>query len=302
MVTEDAARLPTRRREGQARRTTTRSGSTRPTRPPVNGNDGGVYESWDRAGDWNTRQPAGDAVLQAALDNDLPFTTCTRHGRTNTPRADDADLVRGRIANSDWFSTLGGDGFKPAVDPTDPNIVYSQYQHRELFPSTGRPARRIDVQPRPAEEDPCAGTGLAPDHHRTRTPGSTSRRSALPSDDRATAGADQRRPDAADRPQPAPGDGAVYGIDAVAKNNSTSFYGNIVALAESPRRRAALRRTDDGLVQVTDDAGTSWRKIESFPGSRTGATSRTSRPRPSTPTPSSPPSTTTRWATSSPTC
>ena len=61
--------------------------------------------------------------------------------------------------------------------------------------------------------------------------------------------------------------GKVWGPDAVAKNVSTSFYGNIVALAESPKKEGLLYAgTDDGLIQVTEDGGKTWRKIEKFPG------------------------------------
>ena len=61
--------------------------------------------------------------------------------------------------------------------------------------------------------------------------------------------------------------GKVWGPDAVAKNVSTSFYGNIVALAESPLQEGLLYvGTDDGLIQVTDNGGKSWQKIEAFPG------------------------------------
>jgi hypothetical protein len=53
----------------------------------------------------------------------------------------------------------------------------------------------------------------------------------------------------------------------VAKNRSTSFYGNLVALDESPRVEGLLYvGTDDGLIQVSEDGGGSWRKIETFPG------------------------------------
>ena len=61
--------------------------------------------------------------------------------------------------------------------------------------------------------------------------------------------------------------GRVWGADAVAKNTSTSFYGNIVSLAESPMKEGLLYvGTDDGLVQVTEDGGGAWRKVETFPG------------------------------------
>ncbi|MGE5431005.1 MAG: WD40/YVTN/BNR-like repeat-containing protein, partial [Syntrophomonadaceae bacterium] len=61
--------------------------------------------------------------------------------------------------------------------------------------------------------------------------------------------------------------GKVWGIDAVAKNASTSFFGNIVALSESPVKEGLIYAgTDDGLINVTEDAGGSWKKIEKFPG------------------------------------
>jgi hypothetical protein len=61
--------------------------------------------------------------------------------------------------------------------------------------------------------------------------------------------------------------GKVWGADAVAKNASTSFYGNIVALAESPKKEGLLYvGTDDGLIQVTNDGGQTWTKHDKFPG------------------------------------
>jgi len=58
----------------------------------------------------------------------------------------------------------------------------------------------------------------------------------------------------------------VWSVDAVAKNASTSFYGNIVSLTESPVVEGLIYAgTDDGLVQVTEDGGKNWKKIESFP-------------------------------------
>jgi len=61
--------------------------------------------------------------------------------------------------------------------------------------------------------------------------------------------------------------GVVQNIDAVSKNNSTSVWGNIVALAESPLKQGTLFvGTDDGLIQITTDDGNTWTKIESVPG------------------------------------
>jgi hypothetical protein len=56
-------------------------------------------------------------------------------------------------------------------------------------------------------------------------------------------------------------------MDAVAKNASTAFFGNASALAESPKKDGLIYvGTDDGLLQITEDGGKTWRKIETFPG------------------------------------
>ena len=57
--------------------------------------------------------------------------------------------------------------------------------------------------------------------------------------------------------------GRVWGIDAVAKNASTAFFGNASALAESQKKDGLIYvGTDDGLLQITEDGGKNWRKIE----------------------------------------
>src|SRR5687767_15693736 len=60
--------------------------------------------------------------------------------------------------------------------------------------------------------------------------------------------------------------GRVWSIDAVAKNASTAHFGNASALAESQKKEGLIYvGTDDGLIQVTEDGGKNWRKIEQFP-------------------------------------
>jgi len=60
--------------------------------------------------------------------------------------------------------------------------------------------------------------------------------------------------------------GKVWPMDAVAKNVSTTPYGNIVALAESPINEDLLYAgTDDGLVHVSTDGGKNWTRYDNFP-------------------------------------
>jgi hypothetical protein len=61
--------------------------------------------------------------------------------------------------------------------------------------------------------------------------------------------------------------GRVWSVDAIAKNTSTSMYGSIIALDESPLEEGLLYvGTDDGLVRVSADGGANWSREQSFPG------------------------------------
>ena len=61
--------------------------------------------------------------------------------------------------------------------------------------------------------------------------------------------------------------GKLWPADSIARNTSTTPLSNVVAIDESPLLEGLLYvGTDDGLVQVTEDGGKNWRKVEQFPG------------------------------------
>jgi len=61
--------------------------------------------------------------------------------------------------------------------------------------------------------------------------------------------------------------GKVWPPGSVALNGSTTALSNIVTMDESPVLEGLIWiGTDDGLVQVTEDGGKTWRRIEEFPG------------------------------------
>ena len=61
--------------------------------------------------------------------------------------------------------------------------------------------------------------------------------------------------------------GKVWPAGSVALHGSTTALSNIVTIDESPVLEGLIWiGTDDGLVQVTEDGGKNWRRIEDFPG------------------------------------
>lgn len=233
------------------------------------GSDGGVYESWDRAKNWAFKDNLPlTQFYKVTVDNTFPFYHVYGGTQDNASLgAPHRTTSSSGIQNSDWLFTQFGDGFKTVIDPTNPDIIYSQYQYGGLARYDKQSGERVQMQP--VSPDPKVAQRfnwnspllISPHNNERIYYGSqTLFQSDNRGDDwRAISGdlsrnIDRNKLKVMDK---------VWGADTVAKNTSTSFYGSLIALTESPLQEGLLYTgSDDGVMHVTQNGGQKWKKID----------------------------------------
>jgi photosystem II stability/assembly factor-like uncharacterized protein len=239
------------------------------------GTDGGIYESFDLAQNWRfiDNLPLTQ-YYKLALDDSEPFYKIYGGTQDNNTHGGPSrtDNLHG-IQNSDWFITLGGDGHQPATEPGNPDIIYSESQIGNLYRvdrSTGE-VIYIRPQPEPSESQERFNWDapiLVSPHSQTRLYFASQRvwRSENRGDSWVAISGDLTRNQ---ERITLPIMDRTWSWDSPWDVYAMSNYNTITSLAESPLLEGLIYAgTDDGLIQVTEDGGINWRKIEvgSLPG------------------------------------
>jgi hypothetical protein len=240
-----------------------------------NANDGGIYTSSDSGATWKFAVAAGGSQFyNVSVDNSSPAWAYgsiqdigSRRGKV------DLSAGRDRIPAVEWTSAPGGEGSYHAIDPENPNIVYTHsfygnFTREDLSIPPGRRGGRTGGAPGgrgTGSTGPPRGTPIRPQEDNLRAQWmapimvSPHRPSTIyagfqyvfRSLDR---GATWERisDDLSDNDQ----------SRMLRRSSSEIPYQTVVALAESPRKHGLLYAgTDDGRLHVTMNGGRRWSEL-----------------------------------------
>jgi len=237
------------------------------------GSDGGVYESFDGAETWKffSNMPITQ-FYKVTVDYDEPFYNIYGGTQDNNSQGGPSRTTNvNGIRNSDWFITLFADGHQSAADPTNPDIVYAEWQQGNLMRWDRKTGEVVYIKPQSAADEindrfNWDSPILISPHDSKRLYFGSQR--VWRSDDRgdswtAVSGDLSQGTDRILEPMM----GRQWSWDSAWDLMAMSEYGTITSLSESPLVEGLLYAgTDDGRIHVSANGGESWSDVSKLPG------------------------------------
>ena len=120
----------------------------------VLGNDGGLHFSFDGAETWQhvTNLPLAQ-FYAVGVDGSVPYRVYGGTQDNGSWGGPSRSRSRRGIANGEWFSIGGGDGFYAVPDPRDPFTVYGESQFGSVYRRDLLTHSTTSIRPRKREQD-----------------------------------------------------------------------------------------------------------------------------------------------------
>ncbi|WP_281541876.1 WD40/YVTN/BNR-like repeat-containing protein [Maribacter aestuarii] len=217
----------------------------------INGNDGGVNISYDDGKNWSKNNaPSVGQFYAINVDNEEPYNVyggLQDNGVWKGPHDAEENSEWHQTGHYPWKSIMGGDGMQVQIDNRNSDIVYTGFQFGNYYRLDLKNDKRSYIQPKhELGETPYRFNWQTPillSHHNQDIiylGGNKLHRSLNQGDDWETISGDLTQ-------------GGKEGDIA---------YGTLTTISESPFKFGLIYTgSDDGLIQITKDAGGSWTNI-----------------------------------------